>query len=56
MLGYINRMVTYKTAALTFLNDDETKAMTMYPDLALCPKEAVDQLENIWRKTEVKNT
>lgn len=56
MLGCINRMVTYKRAALTFLSNDERQAMTMYPGtLALCFKEAVDHLENMWRKTEVKN-
>lgn len=49
-------MVTHKIAALTFLSDDEMKAMVTYPGLALCFKEAVDHLKNIWRKTEVKNT
>lgn len=43
-------------AALTFLSDNEMQAMTLYPGLALCFKEAVDHLQNMWRKTEVKNT
>ncbi|KAK4824338.1 hypothetical protein QYF61_013673 [Mycteria americana] len=33
-------------------SDDEMQALTMYPGLALCFKEAVDHLENMWRKTQ----